>query len=224
MTLCELLTKDQGKCSFEDIRELIDDGADINLPGENGRTPLMMSIIFSLNVIIKELVDDGADLYCLDKDGVSAMHWAAGSSNMFAVNCLTSAGVNPEPYDLNVKNSLGRTPIYIAAMYSQPKNVAMLARRGADINLADNFGNTPLHNAAFQMKIGMMQILITHGANINIRNNEGLTPMEKLKQRNPGRYNLCSKELFKLYDRINSVKLDQEDKKEVIKTDYNFDI
>lgn len=201
------------------IKELIASGCDLDLSGEDKRTPLMLAIILGLAEITKLLIDAGANIHSMDANGTNAMHWAAGSDNIFALNCLLKAGA-----DINIKNSFGMTPIYVAAMYGQPDNVRFLARRGADINLADNNGGTPLHNAAFQMKIGMMQLLITHHADINIKQNNELTPMMLLKERHPVRYRLCSEGLYKLSEQINSRRLNEEDSKKNIKTGFNFDI
>eukprot|EP00434_Breviolum_minutum_P032768 symbB.v1.2.028979.t1/scaffold2981.1/size65978/4 len=118
------------------VGELIDAKADVNVQDENGYTALMWAIInfnadlhlkgrsfdrLSLNwgvkttdlyrtEIVKELINAKADLNLKDKNGDTALMWAAKKGHREIVKELISAKA-----DLNLKDKDGNTALILAA-------------------------------------------------------------------------------------------------------------
>ncbi|CDW86128.1 iq calmodulin-binding motif family protein [Stylonychia lemnae] len=80
--------------------------------------------------------------------------------------------------DLNVRDTLGNTPLFYAVSASHYETVETLLRLGADVNCKNEFGNTPLHQALI---IGQSQqiinLLINFRADLKALNNFNQTPV-----------------------------------------------
>ena len=89
--------------------------------------------------------------------------------------------------ELNQKNSLGHTPIFIAVSHTAPglgsNNLAVetLLKMGANINDVDNNGMSPLFYASRNSNLSSSQstvdLLLSKGADVNIKTNSGNTPL-----------------------------------------------
>jgi hypothetical protein len=64
------------------IRELLNQGADINGRDSIGRTPLMHAVIVGVPEVFYLIVDRGPDVNAQDNEGRSALMWAATPSNV----------------------------------------------------------------------------------------------------------------------------------------------
>ncbi|OWF48399.1 ankyrin-2-like [Mizuhopecten yessoensis] len=106
--------------------------------------------------------------------------------------------------DINLRDELGNTPLYMATMKSHRAAVDILLQNGAavndtccspmhnvrDVHIAkalveaggrlgdrDDFGNTPLHRAVTREDIGLVFYLLQLGADTNAQNALGNTPL-----------------------------------------------
>ncbi|KAK8068301.1 ankyrin repeat-containing domain protein [Apiospora saccharicola] len=72
-----------------------------------------------------------------------------------------------EGVDLNGRNELGQTPVYLAASAGRAKTVSKLVDRGADINIAraGKYGS-PLHAACVKGYIRVVEILLGLGVDV----------------------------------------------------------
>lgn len=120
----------------------------VNTPDATGRTPLMWSVYANFNNPEDALSRDLARLYYVqsllsqpginvqakDKDGFSAMHWAAWSGMPYCTLLLAEAGL-----DINAQEKNGYTPLMLAAMRGNSEVVRMLLSLGAvaDVKNAD---------------------------------------------------------------------------------------
>ena len=93
---------------YEAIKGLIEVGASINLSNNNGVTALMNSTHYDTNVT-KLLLDNNALVHYKDKNGNTALHYAAKYGSMNAIKDLIEAGSK-----MNVKNNDGNTPLLLA--------------------------------------------------------------------------------------------------------------
>ena len=80
--------------SIEAIQLLLERGADINDPGEYGRTPLMYSVRSHNLPLIKFLIDSGAEVNRISRDGHSALFYAQLDQNQDVVVLLKKYGAN----------------------------------------------------------------------------------------------------------------------------------
>lgn len=96
------------KGRYETILGLLESGASINFTNKNGVTALMQSTHYDTNVT-KLLLENNALIYKKDKDGNTALHYAAKYGSINAIKDLIKAGAKP-----NEKNNNGDTPILLS--------------------------------------------------------------------------------------------------------------
>ena len=84
--------------------------------------------------------------------------------------------------DVNVKDSVGDTPLHHAALRSNKEMAELLIAAGADVNAKSDSGSTPLHNAAINGRKEVAELLIANGADVNAiivsGRNQGKTPLD----------------------------------------------
>ena len=107
-------------------------------------------------------------------DGWTDLHWAAAKGDDRLVAALAGPG------RVDVRNAMGRTPLYEAAKRGQLAAVRTLLEHGADVNAAEGLGFTPLHIAAEQNQVAVMKLLLARGARVDARNKKGQTPLWQL--------------------------------------------
>jgi ankyrin repeat protein len=98
---------------------------------------------------VQFLLDHGADINILDNKGRSALEYATGALNWSktskaeqVVKLIIQAGA-----DVNVKSTLGHTPLIWAARAGNLKITKLLLDKGANVQDTDNDGNNALHYA-----------------------------------------------------------------------------
>lgn len=122
---------------------------------------------------MKVLVEKGADIFSLDEYDESLLGVVVKIEN--AEECIIYLLDNG--FDINSQeNYLSRTALIIACSYSNPNNVGLLLKEGADPNLVDENGDSALTQAAAIGCLECIKLLISYGVNINeIR--QGRTPL-----------------------------------------------
>ncbi len=78
-------------------------------------------------------------------------------------------------FGANAKDSLGQTPLMLAAAYGSLEGVELLVENGADVKAASNSGVTALHWSARNVK--KVRLLLDRGADANVRSQLGRTPL-----------------------------------------------
>ena len=114
------------------------------------------------------------------------IHNAARKGDKAAVIAL----LKQEPDLVSSRDSLGYTPLHLAAKYDQPEIVALLLANGADVNAQvrvwdikasgeeQHSGESPLTLAlqSYHHK-EVVKLLLTHGADVNVELSNGNTPL-----------------------------------------------
>jgi len=116
-------------------------------------------------------------IHLKDKDGVTALHWAALWGFPEIVEALLKHGA-----DANAVNLRGRTPLHWAATCGHADVAQILLTHGADVKAATETGMTPLHTAAaigpqFRPSVPVAELLLAKGADINARDQRGRTAL-----------------------------------------------
>lgn len=123
----------------------------VNYPDNTGRTPLMWAAYCNFNNTQEALNKDisrlyyvrallatpGIDAKAKDRDGFTALHWAAWSGMPYTAVLLVEAGL-----DINQKDNNGYTPLMLAAMRGNERVVSILLSLGADAAAVNKDGKT----------------------------------------------------------------------------------
>ena len=144
-----------GDCDLPDLRSLkslLKRGANSNSfeKGWNdGAPPLHQWALLACVEAVQLLLDHEADVSITDNYGRSALKHAAGALNWAetskaeqVVKLIIQAGA-----DVNVKSTLGYTPLMWAARAGNLEITQLLIELGANVHDTDNDGNNALHYA-----------------------------------------------------------------------------
>ena len=117
---------------------------------------------------VRKWLAKGASVKARDKDGNTALHWAAGKGRVAIARLLIAKGA-----DVNARDGKQNTPLHWAAYYGQTMAAKLLISKGADINAKNSTAMTPLIRAARQKKFETAKLLIEKGANLDQRDYDG---------------------------------------------------
>jgi len=159
--------------AIKELKQRINENADVNPKGKDGRTLLHNAASNGWKDIISLLLKNGADVNAIDKNGRTPLHWAVRTTEDKVVRALIDHGA-----DVNAKNIKGWTPLHSAVSQGNDKIVRTLIEHGADVNAKTSKGKTPLHFAVTYHKEKVAKILIEGGADVNTKNNNGYTPLD----------------------------------------------
>lgn len=149
---------------------------DINVPNNNGNSPLMHAVAQQSIPLVNLLLDYGAQVNTLNRNAESPLTMAISKSNLpLVTRLLTVDGINV--------NLMGNTPtssaaLHWAAQFGDPEIVrTLLNKQGIQINLPNGQGATALHFAAKKQHDAIVDLLIRNGALVNIQDLFGMTPL-----------------------------------------------
>jgi len=184
------------------VELLIEHGVDVNLGVERGRPPLHVAVMRSDKELVETLLEAKANVNARDADGFVPLHLAK-DPRLFELLIKNGADVNVQHKhgtllqsavvaddknrvkmlidngaDVNLSNTVGQSPLHLAAMWDRASMVRILLANGAKPNVQeDEQGWTPLHSAAFAGSLAPAQVLVRRGANVNARDNSNRTPL-----------------------------------------------
>lgn len=113
----------------ECVRCLLHLGADVNVVGNEGMTPLIKACCKGHVEVVEQLLEFGADVNLADGSGYTPLHWAAEGNFRGLIEILVSHGG-----DLSVFDKSGKTPLNVASQHARlPEFIsAMLYRMLAE--------------------------------------------------------------------------------------------
>ena len=130
----------------ESVRAAITNGANVNAPDKNGKTPLMYAAGYSQDPeLITILLDAGAEVNAREPNyGVTPLMFAAAANKSpEAVTLLLNAGA-----DLKAESKGGVTVLMWAVAYNEnPEVIVLLLKSGADPKVRNDAGKTAFENA-----------------------------------------------------------------------------
>jgi ankyrin repeat protein len=143
---------------------LVNRGADVNSPGEDGQTALMMAADAGAADMVELLLEPGADYTLIDKYGNNALSLAYSGFYGPVITLLRRAGLTiPASSDLHISD------LHLSAVEGDPVECERLIHSGVDPNVSCAYGLTPLHCAAHVGCIPVIQMLLDAGAEIDRR-------------------------------------------------------
>jgi len=120
--------------------------------------------------VVQELLARGFDPNTPNEKGVPGLIVAIQSESPKSALLLAK---HPKT-KVEFANSLGETPLMLAAINNQLEVAEVLIQRGADVNRQ---GWTPLHYAATRGHRDMMRLLLAHDAYVDSESANGTTPL-----------------------------------------------
>jgi ankyrin repeat protein len=119
--------------------------------------------------VVNLFLDAGMEPDVIDKDGGTALIYAAAMDNADMIRNLLARGA-----DLHAKGFNNDTALIHAALTGSCEAIKILLDAGADVNMKSSHG-TPLILAAFLGYHECVKILLERGADINAQTDEGET-------------------------------------------------
>ncbi|AWH85513.1 hypothetical protein HYN59_10485 [Flavobacterium album] len=164
----------------EMIHLFLEFGVDITLSRDNdGHTVLQSAAASGLPWLVKECIAKGMDVNHVPKNGLTAIHYAAGAANnaIEVIDLLIEAGANLEFPEGE------RSPMHMAAADGTAETIDYLVKLGLDINLKDDYGDIPAHYCLRGSSVEKLEAMIRLGADINRPDNKGRTTMQVVTER-----------------------------------------
>ena len=159
-------------CRRGDVNALsavIERGEDVNEGHEDNYTSLMHASRLSSEghlECMRILINYGANNVNARNDNQStALHFAAESYNIDAINLLLDNGAELDPVNNN-----NDTPLMLTCYDNFTIITRILIERGANLTIPDYHGNTCLHYAIENLNIDMIKLLFEYGADDAIVN------------------------------------------------------
>jgi hypothetical protein len=122
-------------------------------------------------------LDAGIPIDLLDRDGLSAMHWALAAPGTDTLDWLTRRGLA-----VDTRSDEGTTTLMVAVQQDDNSSVAWLLAHGSDPNASDARGFTSLHRAAEMGHAESVRLLLEHGARRDCEA-RGYTPVSLARSR-----------------------------------------
>ncbi|NOU21978.1 MAG: hypothetical protein HOO93_09335 [Methyloglobulus sp.] len=173
---------------------LINKGANVNIPDQNGHIPFVKAIYGHENgTLVSYMLDHCADVNIksmlappghgsASEEVDTPLHAAIDKQDIQLINVLIKKGA-----DINQKAGLGNiSPLSLAVGSDNLELVKLFVENGANVNSSDDSGWTPLIVALENSHFEVAKFLIDHGANLNAHTTSGESPigLAKKKSRN----------------------------------------
>lgn len=163
---------------IEEVRLLLESGADPNVRHPAGSTPLLVATAAGRHDVVDLLSHYKADVNVRNRDGRSPLLVAARKDRGDAgrmVRLLSALGA-----DVNAAGEKGGTPLFAAVQSGQYSVVEYLIGRDANLEDLRTNGRTPLFAACAAADLKMIELLIAHGANATVKDKSGWSTVDVL--------------------------------------------
>jgi ankyrin repeat protein len=144
----------------EKLSRLIAEGAELNRPGDDGETPLILAILQGHAATIELLVEQGADIHARNDGGFTPLHAAAYVGDVATAEQLLARGVNID----DQQNKAGVSALSVAAEQGQVAVARILVEQGANLEAGEVNGYTPLSRALWRQQEEVVSLLQQAGA------------------------------------------------------------
>ena len=139
---------------------------------DNGRTLLHWAALAGDSLIVEFLLANGADIEAADRNGWTALHYAAheGLPNAPKTDEESSEVAYALIFleaNVDALSRGGETPLMVAATYNRKKTAEVLLAKGARVDPANTrSGMSALHRAASAGHEDMVELLLANGADM----------------------------------------------------------
>mmetsp|Transcript_39209 Transcript_39209/g.113194 ORF Transcript_39209/g.113194 Transcript_39209/m.113194 type:complete len:1060 (-) Transcript_39209:181-3360(-) len=155
---------------MEVARALVEAGADLDAPDNNGYSPLFWA---GANAeMVELLLAAGAHVDAADKANRTALSRAAKGGHTEAIKALLAAGAGVEAPDKK-----GNRALSLAAIKGHTEAIKALLAAGADVEAPDKEGNRALSWAASNGHLEATKVLLASSADVDARDDMECTPL-----------------------------------------------
>ncbi|XP_071497216.1 transient receptor potential cation channel subfamily A member 1 homolog [Diadema antillarum] len=179
--------------NLEEIRRILKEEGQkedrLNEQDKKARTPVLYAAQAGHLHVVRYLVENGADINTEDDDKRKAIHFAAMSkrsnnnNNKREESSVILYLLSCREVDVNSKDTLGLTPLHIAAARgNKPAVFNILSAENIHINEKDNADMTPLHVACLNGNEDIAQMLLGVGAEVQTQDCKFSTPLHAASQ------------------------------------------
>ena len=164
--------------SLNDVKRLIESGANVNVRDKYGATPLFLSIYGEHIDIINTLLNSQfTDVNLKNGYGETPLYAAVETDNEDVVKAIVE-GANEKGLDLNLADTRGKTPLHIAARENNPFIIEYLMTcENIQPDMQDDEMKTALHIAAENNYSEAIDAFYNSKMNSNITDRDGRTPL-----------------------------------------------
>ncbi len=176
--------------SFSKIKKLLEDAQSRGGSGRGTDEPKPVSNIHDKVLSFLKALEDGQKDTALEilnqyQDNPEFLNWKDEEGNPLWGHVIDSGDMAvskaffSSAVDLNVKDTLGQTPMHYVLRYGYPELLPIVLEKGLDINAVDNEGQTPLHLIwKGETSIETIKAFIDEGSEVNPKDKEGYTPLD----------------------------------------------
>ncbi|RHZ63468.1 uncharacterized protein CDV56_109136 [Aspergillus thermomutatus] len=169
----ELLKELPAKGFFASLKWIFQPKAHQDVVDETmSSAPLIRASCNGYLPVMEMLIEAGAHPDEKDREGRTALSWAAGNGHAAAVQWLLLKNAQVEVADKNE-----RTALWWASLNGHYAIVRALLREGASLETKDKDGATAVLLAAANGQKAIVQLLSENGADLKIRNKDGMTAL-----------------------------------------------
>jgi ankyrin repeat protein len=159
------------------IKQLLAEGADLNVQGKEGMTVLFWALVNENKKGFQSLLEAGANPNVQMANGDSAMSYAAMHEDTWYLETVLKHGGNPNLVD----PTTGETPIYESIRRLRAKHVRMLIGAGANLNFQNKDGYTPVVTAANGNQYDLVYAMLEAGADPGVKDRWGFTVLYPIR-------------------------------------------
>ena len=170
--------------NVEDVIDVLDKGADLNITFNRYFAPLHTACEYGHTTIVAALIDRGADLHAVGMYGKKPIHMACRNGHTEVIKTLIEKGAGA---DVDHCDHNGNSPLHVAIKTRNTETALALIDCGADVNVNAGYSQdpgTPLHHACFRGLFSVVMALIERGADIHSRDHRQQTPLHRANSMN----------------------------------------
>ncbi len=149
-----------GSGDVDHIKQLIDQGANIEERDETRETPLFAAALSGQTAVVRMLIERGADTHARNDRGMTPLHAAAFGGHLTVVRHLIDRGAKVN----DSENQFIVTPLHVAAEENRKAVAQALLAAGASVDTSEINGYTPLSRAGWRENWKIFDLLLEAGA------------------------------------------------------------